>query len=73
MGEMQTPIIGGHVYCRERHADTDVSVCITCDRMRALQDRTSPPYVVCEVGELELDAPDPRFVAWWYEHHRPGR
>ncbi|HEY6957542.1 MAG TPA: hypothetical protein VI814_01825 [Candidatus Limnocylindria bacterium] len=73
MGEMQTPVIGGHVYCRARHADTDVSVCVTCERMHELRDRTSPPYVVCQIDDLEMAEPDPHFVAWWYEHHRRGR
>ena len=73
MGELQSPIIGGHVYCRQRRDDVDVSACITCERMRALHDRTAPPYLVCEVDALELGEPDPGFVAWWYQHHRHGR
>lgn len=73
MGDAQTPVVGGHVYCRVRHADADVSLCIACDRLRALQDKTSPPYVVCRIDELEMAEPDPRFVEWWYEHHRQGR
>ncbi len=73
MGETQSPVIGGHVYCRRRHGDADVSECVTCEYLRELHDRTSPPFVVCEVDALDMQEPDPHFIEWWYQHHRRGR
>lgn len=73
MGDLQTPIVGGHAYCRTSHTDVDVSVCVACDRMRAISELTSPPYVVCAIDELELAAPDAHFIEWWHQHHRRAR
>lgn len=73
MAEVQAPIVGGHVYCRVRHGDIDITTCLACDRLLAVHDRTSPPYLVCQVDDVDLAAPDQHFVEWWYQHHRRGR
>ncbi len=66
-------VSGGHVYCQPRREDRDVAMCFGCRRLREVNDRSSPPFIQCDVTDMpQADANDPRFVEWWYAHHRRG-
>jgi hypothetical protein len=74
MPDVKAFISGGHVYCQLRHEDRDVTLCFGCERLKELDKRTSPPYIVCDLLEVpEIAANDPQFIEWWYQHHRRGR
>ncbi len=74
MAEQNAFVSGGHVYCQLRHEDRDVAECFGCDRLRRVNDKSSPPFVVCDVPDLpHAGVGDPGFVEWWYAHHRRGR
>ena len=65
---------GGHVYCRMRGTDLDVDECLSCPSLKELNDRTSPPYIVCDrLGEAPSRDVDRGYTEWWYQHHRRTR
>ena len=75
MNERRAYIAGGHVYCREKQRDEDVMNCLDCPRLADVNERTSPPYIVCELSHQVggIFNEDPGFNQWWYRHHRRGR
>ena len=73
MPEVRAFVAGGHVYCHARRADRDVSDCLDCERLLHVDEKSSPPYIVCDVDEADASAQDPLFVEWWYRHHRRAR
>jgi hypothetical protein len=74
MAERKVYVSGGHVYCQVAHADRDIEECFGCRRLKQLNDRASPPYVLCDTASLPGDAiTDPEFMQWWYQHHRRAR
>jgi len=73
MAERKAFVSGGHVYCQLRKEDRDVVECFGCIRLREVNDRSSPPFILCDATDLpERGANDPQFVEWWYTHHRRG-
>jgi len=67
-------VSGGHVFCRIRREDVDVGTCFGCDRLRKVDEKSSPPYLVCELKSVPMEvAEDPLFVEWWFQHHRRAR
>ncbi len=74
MAEVRAYVAGGHVYCPLARLDRDVSDCLACERFRQIDEKHSPPYLVCDLEEIPQDAgTDPLFVEWWYQHHRRAR
>jgi len=61
---------GGHVYCARLRDDCDIERCLGCDSLKELNDRASPPYIVCDAVQ---GSSDPFYVAWWHQHHRRSR
>jgi hypothetical protein len=74
MNEVRAYVSGGHVYCRLDHEDRDIDQCFGCSRLKRVDEKSSPPYIVCDVkGVAETAVGDPLFVEWWYQHHRRSR
>ena len=67
-------IAGGHVYCKIEKRDMDIDQCVGCARLRTIDEKASPPYLVCESSTVPSEALlDPEFMSWWHQHHRPAR
>jgi len=75
MNERRAYIAGGHVYCREHGRDQDIDECAGCPRLATLNEKSSPPYIVCDLSRHVggIFDEDPGFTQWWYQHHRRGR
>ncbi len=74
MAEVRAYVSGGHVFCQVDRMDRDVEHCITCQRLKQVNDKSSPPYIVCDVKDVRSPASgEPLFAEWWFEHHRPRR
>jgi len=74
VAEARTYVAGGHVYCQLVRSDRDVAECFECRRLRRIDEKHSPPYIVCDLEEIPASAAsDPSFVEWWYRHHRRAR
>ena len=73
MAEVKTYVAGGHVFCPVHRDDRDVLQCIDCGRLHRVNERSSPPHIVCDLDEAPGDGTtDPQFVEWWHQHHRRG-
>ena len=67
-------ISGGHAYCAARQSDVAIEECFGCRWISEVNERSSPPYIVCDAKErAERGAADPLYMSWWYGHHRPPR
>jgi hypothetical protein len=67
-------VSGGHVFCQVDRVDRDVQFCVGCQRLKQVNEKSSPPYIVCDLKDVSQSASvDPQFVVWWFEHHRPRR
>lgn len=74
MSEIRSYVAGGHVYCRFKRADMDVSECLGCARLKELNDRSSPPFLLCEDRDIPGTVLEGReFAQWWFQHHRRAR
>lgn len=72
MADVRTYVSDGQVQCPVDLVDRDVEHCFRCQRLKRVNDKTSPPYIVCDVKEVRRPAGgDPPFVE--FEHHRPRR
>ncbi|HEY6203713.1 MAG TPA: hypothetical protein VI056_11815 [Candidatus Limnocylindria bacterium] len=67
-------LAGGHVYCTMRRADLDIDECFGCPSLKELNDRVSPPYIVCErIEPAGIRDVDRSYLEWLYQHHRRMR
>jgi len=74
MNTTRAYVSGGHVYCKARQTDVDISECLDCGKMRELHDEASPPYLLCEAdAPISLFGEDPAFLEWWFRHRRRAR
>jgi hypothetical protein len=73
VAEVKVYVAGGHVYCPIHRDDRDVLLCAGCARLRKVDERSSPPFIVCELDDPSLETvADPGYAEWWYQHHRRG-
>lgn len=63
-------LIEGRVFCRDKDRVVRSEACLDCSRIRAVNEKGTSPFIVCDTSRTDEEDGGQRMLAWWLKRNR---